>query len=177
MKKITEASNFQSLQDVLRGACDCNLANKNVGVGQNSLIHPRISTAGDIAVNGEIITVAASSSVFALTETTVPAYGGLAYVLCVSTASGSGTGYPTNALTSAQMSKASSVHGGSAPSNLLSSVDLVWPAIPAGEVPVGIYIITGNDSVHVAGSSTFSSATSDNATHTFKNIMNMTVNS
>lgn len=177
MKKITEASQFQALQDVLRGNCNMNLSIKSVGVGQNSLIHPALSDAGAIALNGDLIQVAASSSVFALQTTTVPAYGGCAFILCVNAASGSGVGYATNALTSTQMSKASSVTGGAAASNLLASEDLVWPEIPVTTVPVGIYIVTGNDSAHVAGSSTFSSASSDNATHTFKNILNLNKNS
>ena len=177
MKKITEASGFQELQDVLRGACNMNLSIKSVGTGQNSLIHPALSDAGPIALNGELIQVAASSSVFALEETSVPALGAAAFVLCVNAASGSGVGYATNVLTSTQMSKASSVTAGSDPVNFLASTDVVWPTIPVTTVPVGIYILTGADSVHVAGSNTFSHATSDNGTHTFKNILNMTRNS
>ena len=175
MKKIADASDFQSMRDVLKGACTMNLSNKGVYAGDETGIAPAVSTAGAVAINGTIITVAASSAVFALEEASVPAYGGVGYVLCAHQASGSGVGYATNVLTSAQMSSASSVTGSTDPLNFMASEDVVWPTIPDTTCPVGIYVCTGQDSTHVAGSSTFSLATSDNATHTFYQKMNLTV--
>ena len=187
---ISDATQFKALQDALRGGgCNVNLSNKNVNSGQNSLIHPSLSTAGAIALNGEIITVAASSSVFVLEETTVPAYGGVAFVCCVSTASGEGSGIPTNVLTSAQISEshsallsggmtsaAISTAGGPCYDVYMSPV-LSWPVIPVTTVPCGIYVIAAPDSAHVAGSNTFSEAVSDNAVTKYWQRMNMNFNS
>ena len=187
--KISEASQFKILQDALRGGgCNVNLANKNVNSGQNSLIHPSLSTAGAIALNGEIITVAASSSVFELEETTIPAYGGAAFVCCTAVAAGAGVGYATNVLTSAQISEshsallsdgmtsaAISTAGGPCYDVYMSPV-LSWPAIPVTTVPCAIYVIAAPDSAHVAGSNTFSEAVSDNAVTKYWQRMNMNFN-
>ena len=189
MKKITEATGFQELQNVLRGACNCNLSNKNVYAGQNSLIHPAVSTAGAIALDGEIITVAASSSVFELEETTIPALGGAAFVCCTNIAAGAGVGYATNVLTSAEISESHSAlissgmtsaqisTAGGPAYDVYKSPKLVYPDIPVTTVPCAVYVVAGADSAHVAGSNTFSAATSDGGTHGYFQRMNLTVNS
>lgn len=166
-RKIDEAFGFQAQVDCMTGACTMNLANKNVNAGQNSLIHPALSTAGDYAVNGVIATVAAASSIFPLEETVIPVYGAVGFVCCLNVA-GSGIGYATNVLTSVQVSEA----GGTC-ALVLASADLVMPTIPVTMCPVGIYVVKAGDSLHVAGSSTFSAATSDGGLHAYTQILNM----
>ena len=188
MNKITEASGFQELQDVLRGACNANLSNKIVYAGQNSLIHPAVSNAGPIALDGEIITVAASSSVFVLEETAIPALGGCAFICCTAVAAGAGVGLAANVLTSAEISESHSalLEGGLTSAQISTlggpaydvykSPKLVYPKVPITTVPCAVYAVAGADSAHVAGSNTFSEATSDNGIHGYFQRMNMTVN-
>jgi hypothetical protein len=168
-RKINQAFGFQAQIDCMTGACTMNLANKNIGSAQNSLIHPAISTAGDYAVNGVIYTVAASSTAFTLEETNIPIGGGAAFVCCLNaTGLTAGVGYASNVLTSAQVSEA----GGTC-ALVLASDDLVMPTIPATMCPLGIYVCVAGDSAHVAGSETFSACTSNSGTHAFTQILNM----
>lgn len=172
-RDITAASGFQAMIDVLKGATTINLANKNVGSAQNSLVDPAASTAGDYAINGVIATLAAaSSSLFALEDTVVPEYNGVAFVCCLN-AAGSGIGYATNVLTSAQMSTALVKNAGAACANLIVSDDIVWPTIPATMCPVGIYACVAGSVSHVSGSSSFSLITSATGSHAFTQLLNM----
>lgn len=165
-RKIDEATGFQALIDVLTGATTVNLGNKNVYSAQNSLVDPSMSTAGDFAVNGMVATKAAASSLFALEDTTIPIGAGCNFVLCLNTA-GSGIGYATNVLTSAQVSTAGS------PANVRDHTGIVWPAIAATMCPVGIYTVIAGSVSHVAGSSSFSLVDSASGSHLFTQILNM----
>ena len=190
-KKITEASGFKEMQDVLRGGCaNVNLATKGCGSGQNSLIQPSIDTTGNYAINGEIAAVTATSTFFTLEETALAAFEGVAFVLTIDDAATPlGRGHATNILTSAQISESHSalLSGGMTSAaistaggpgyDVLKSVDIVWPEVPTDECTLGIYAVAGADSAHTAGSHTFSHATSDGGTHKFFQRMNMVVNS
>lgn len=167
--KITDAVVHQPLRDVLRGLVTRNLANKNVWSAQNSLIVPSISTAGEYAVNGVIVTNAASSSAFPFSATkTVPVGGGLVAVCCLN-AAGSGIAYPSNVLTSAQVSTA-----GAGCANVLASDDLVLPDIPDTMCPVAVYTVAvGAGAAHVAGSHAFSQAISAGGSVAITNIMTL----
>ena len=168
----TDAFPFQAQQNIAKGCTTINLANKNVYSAQNSLIHPSMSTTGDYAVNGIIATGTASSTMFALENKTVGAYGGVAYVCCLN-AAGSGIGYATNVLTSEQMSSASSVTAGAATANLIASKDLTWPTIPATMCPVAIYGVVAGAVSHVSGSSSFSLVTSAGGSHAYTQLLNL----
>jgi hypothetical protein len=168
VNKINDAVQHQPLRDFLRGGVTQNLGNKNVYSAQNSLIHPSMSTAGDFAVNGVVATRAASSTMFTITPTvTIPIGAGAAFVCCLN-AAGSGIAYPTNVLTSAQVSSAG---GGCA--NILASDDLVMPAIPDTMCPVGIYTVAAGSVSHVAGSSSFSLVDSAAGSHLFTQRLNL----
>jgi hypothetical protein len=168
-RKIDEAFGFQAQVDCMIGACTINLAGKGVGSAQNSLIDPALVTAGDYAVNGVIYTVAASSSVFVLEDTSLAAGEAAGFVCCLpATGIAAGVGYATNVLTSAQVSTL----GGTC-ALVLASDDLVMPTIPATMCPMGIYVCVAGDSAHVAGSNTFSACTSDSGLHAFTQILNM----
>jgi len=169
---VNNAFQFEQEQRMMKGLININLSNKNVYAGQNSLVHPAISTAGAYGLNGAIIDVAATSTMFALEQTTIPAYGGAAFVCCLNAAS-SGIGYATNVLTSAQMSSASAANKGAACANLIASDDIEWPTIPDTMTPIAIYAVAAGDSAHVAGSETFSAATSNGASHAYTQIMNL----
>jgi len=168
-RKIDEAFGFQNQVDCMTGACTVNLANKNIGSAQNSLVNPALSTAGDYAVNGVIHTATASSTVFILADTTLAAGQAAGFVCCLNaTGITEGVGYATNVLTSAQVSTL----GGTC-ALVLASDDLVMPTIPATMCPMGIYVCIAGDSAHVAGSNTFSTCTSDGGLHAFTQILNM----
>lgn len=165
---ISKAVKHQALLDVLRGVANINLGNKNVQSAQNSLIDPSMSTTGDFAVNGIVVTRTASSSIFVITpDTTIPIGAGAAFVCCLN-AAGSGIAYPTNVLTSVQVSTAG---GGCA--NILASATLVMPDIPATMCPVGIYTVAAGSVSHVAGSSSFSLVDSAAGSHLFTQRLNM----
>src|SRR4030067_904507 len=84
---ISKAVKHQALLDVLRGVANINLGNKNVQSAQNSLIDPSMSTTGDFAVNGIVVTRTASSSIFVITpDTTIPIGAGAAFVCCLNAA-------------------------------------------------------------------------------------------
>lgn len=160
--KVFEAIQHQSIRDVLHGMTNINLGNKNVVSAQNSLVDPSMSTAGDYAVNGVIATKAAASSLFVITpDTIIPVGAGAAFVCCLNVA-GSGIAYPTNVLTSTQVSAA-----GAGCANILASSNLVMPTIPATMTPVGIYTVAAGTVSHVAGSSSFSLVTSAGGSHLF----------
>jgi hypothetical protein len=125
-----------------------------------------MSTTGDYAVDGVIYTKTASSSVFVLEDTTIAAYGACNFVLTLD-AAGSGVGRATNVLTSAQVSTA-----GATPATVLAAAANEWPEVPVTECVVGVYTVMAGDSAHVAGSNTFSEATSDGASHLFTNLLN-----
>lgn len=162
VNKVSNAEMHQAMRDVLHGLTNINLSNKNVYSAQNSLVDPSMSTAGDFGVNGVVATKAATSSLFAITpDTTIPIGAGAAFVCCLN-AAGSGIAYPTNVLTSAQVSTAG---GGCA--NILASADLVMPTIPATMTPVGIYTVAAGTVSHVAGSSSFSLVDSAAGSHLF----------
>lgn len=163
--KIDEAVAHQPLQDFLRGVVTHNLGNKTVYSAQNSLIDPSMSTAGDYCINGTAYTRAASSSLFALEDVTIPAGGGAAFVLCLN-AAGSGIGYKSNVLTSAQVSTA-----GAGCANALAAVTL--PDIPDTMCPVGIYTVVAGSVSHVAGSSTFSTVDSAGGSHLYTQKLHM----
>jgi hypothetical protein len=165
--RINNAVAHQPLRDFLRGAVTMNLASKGVVSGQNSLITPALSTAGNFAVNGVIVNATASSSMFPITHTTIPIGAGAAFVCCLN-AAGSGIAYPTNVLTSAQVSSAG---GGCA--NILASADLEMPDIPDTMCPVAIYTVAAGTVSHVAGSSSFSLVDSAGGSHLFTQILNM----
>ena len=168
-RKLDEAFGFQAQVDCMTGTCTMNLANKDVNAGQNSLVHPALSTAGEYAVNGVIYTATASSTVFTLESTSLAAGEAAGFVCCLNaTGITEGVGYATNVLTSAEVSTL----GGTC-ALVLASDDLIAPAIPATMCPVGIYVVVAGDSAHVAGSNTFSDATSDSGTHAYTQILNM----
>ena len=168
VRKINDAVQHQPLRDFLAGAVTLNLANKNCGSAQNSLINPSMSTAGDFAIEGKIYTRAASSSVFALEDTTVPIGGGMTFVLCLNSA-GSGIGYASDVLTSEQVSTAGAIASVQA-SNIL-------PDIPATMCPVGLYTVVAGSVSHVSGSSSFSLVDSAGGSHLFTQLMNMNTTS
>lgn len=158
--KVSNAFKHQAMLDVLKNLTNINLSNKNV-YGPTSLVDPSLSTAGDYAVNGVVATIAASSTVFALEDTVVPAYGGANFVLCLN-AAGSGIGYATNVLTSAEVSTA-----GGTPATVRDAATITWPSVPATMTPVGIYTVIAGTVSHVSGSSTFSLVTSATGSHLF----------
>lgn len=164
-RKIKEGHSFQATIDLMVGTSTMNLGNKNVNAGQNSLVHPALSTAGDFSVNGVIATVAASSTMFALQVTTVPAFGGMAYVCCLN-AAGSGIGYASNVMTSAQVSTA-----GATPAAIAAAV--VLPDIPATMCPVALYTVKAGSVDHISGSTTFSVVTSATGSHAYAQILNL----
>jgi hypothetical protein len=166
--KITEAVVHQPLRDLLRGLVTMNLATKGVWSAQNSLLCPSVSLAGDYAVNGVLVTNAASSSAFPIHGTpTVPIGGGLAAVCCFN-AAGSGIAYPTNVLTSAQVSA-----GGTGCANILANANLVMPEIPDTMCPVAIYTVAVGTVAHVAGSHAFSQAVSAGGSVAITQIMTL----
>lgn len=168
MNKIDEAFGFQNQVDCMVGACTINLANKNVCSAQNSLVNPSVSTAGEYAVNGVLVSNAAASSAFPITpDTTIPIGAGAAFVCCFN-AAGSGIAYPTNVLTSAQVSTL-----GATCAVVLASDDLIMPTIPVTMCPVGIYTTIAGTVSHIAGSSSFSLVTSSGGSHAFTQILNM----
>jgi hypothetical protein len=165
-RKITEATGFKEMSDILKATVTTNLAGKAVGSAQNSLVDPAMSTAGEFAINGVIYTRAASSSMFVLQDTTIPAFGAVNFVLTLDTA-GAGVGYPANVLTSAQVSAA-----GATPATVLAAAANVWPDVPATVCPVGIYTVMAGAVSHVSGSSSFSLVTSATGSHLFTQILN-----
>lgn len=168
VQKISDATMHQPMRDLMRALVTMNLANKNVYSAQNSLIEPSCSTAGAYTVNGVIVTNAASSSAFPITpDTTIPIGGGACFVCCYN-AAGSGIAYPTNVLTSAQVSTA-----GAGCANILASADIVWPTIPDTMCPVAIYTIAVGSVAHVAGSHAFSQAVSAGGSVLFTNIISL----
>lgn len=163
VNKINEAVVHQPLRDLLRGLVTYNPASKGVGSAQNSLVDPALVTAGSLVINGvHIATVAASSSFFALADTIIPAGGAATFVCCIN-AAGSGIGYASGVLTSAQVSTA----GGTAANAQASAV---LPAIPDTMCPVALYTTVAGSVSHVAGSSTFSTVTSAGGSHLFTQI-------
>lgn len=169
VRNVSEAFKHQAMLDVLHGVTNINLSNKNVYSAQNSLVEPSMSTAGDFAVNGVVATKAATSSLFALEDTTIAAYGAANFVLCLN-ASGSGIGYATNVLTSAEVSTA-----GGTPATVLAAEAIVWPTIPATMTPVGIYTVMAGAVSHVSGSSSFSLVDSAGGSHLFTQRLNMNI--
>jgi len=167
-RNISKAYAHQAMFDVLHGLTNINLGNKNVGSAQNSLVDPSMSTAGDFAVNGVIATKAATSSLFVLADTTIPAYGAANFVLCLNV-SGSGIGYATNVLTSAEVSTT-----GGTPATVLAATTIEWPTVPATMTPVGIYTVIAGAVSHVSGSSSFSLVTSAGGSHLFTQRLHMT---
>ncbi len=165
-RKTSQASEHKKLQDVLKATVTTNLGNKNCYSGQNSLIDPSLSTAGDFAVNGVVATRAASSSIFALEDTTIPINGAANFVLCLN-AAGSGIGYATNVMTSAEVSTA-----GGTPATVRDATSVSWPDIPDTMCPVGIYTCMAGSVSHVSGSSSFSLVDSAGGSHLFTQILN-----
>jgi len=165
-RNLTDAAlGFQALIDVLRSASmNYNMAAKGCVSGQNSLVDPALSTAGSFVVGGVFATAAASSSAFALEDTLVPAYNAVNFVLCLN-AAGSGIGYATNVMTSAQVSAA-----GGTPAAVLAASAITWPTIPITMTPVGIYTVIAGAVSHVSGSSSFSLVTSAGGSHLFTDI-------
>ena len=170
IRKVDEAFGFQAQQDILKAVHTWNPASKGVGSAQNSLVDPALVTAGSAVINGaHVATIAASSSFFALEDTQVPAYGGVNFVLCVN-AAGSGIGYATNVMTSAEISTAVADPEQSAstvPATVLDANAIVWPTIPVTMCPVGIYTVIAGAVSHVSGSSAFSAVDSAGGSHLF----------
>lgn len=159
--KINDAVVHQPLRDLLRGLTTFNLTPKGCVSAQNSLIDPALSTAGSFVVNGKFATVSASSSFFALEDTVIPIGGACTFVLCVN-AAGSGIGYASDVLTSAQVSTAGAIAS--------TQASVVLPDVPDTMCPVGIYTVVAGSVSHVAGSSTFSLVDSAGGSHLFTDI-------
>jgi hypothetical protein len=170
---IKDAVKHQPLQDLLRGLVTLNMADKGVWSAQNSLLCPSVSLATQYAVNGVIVTNAASSSAFPISDTpTVPVGGGMVAVCCFN-AAGSGIAYPGTVLTSAQVSTAG---GGCA--NILAFAQgsnatgsSLMPSIPDTMCPVALYTVAVGTVAHVAGSHAFSQAVAAGGSVAFTNIM------
>jgi hypothetical protein len=174
---INQAVVHQPLREFLQGTVNFNPVNKNVYSAQNSLADPSCSTAGAYCVGGIHCTNAASSSAFTLTDTSIPAYGGACFILCYN-ATGTGVGYPTNVLTSAQLSTHEITTAAGLLAILNKTIDtygiaLQTPNIPSTQCPVGIYTVIAGAVSHVAGSSTFSAVDSAGGSHLFTNIMTL----
>ena len=165
-RDIKVASGFQAMQDVLKAFTSHNMGNKNCYSAQNSLVDPSMSTAGDYVVGGAVKTKAAASSLFALQDQSIPKGGGCNFVLCLN-AAGSGIGFKTNVLTSAQVSAAGAI------ASLLTDANVEWPAIDMDTYcPVGIYTVIAGSVSHVSGSSSFSLVDSAGGSHLFTQIAN-----
>lgn len=169
-RKIKEATGFQEMQDVLRHFATVNPTTKGVGSAQNSLIDPAYITEGGVIIKGAFVaSAAASSSFYALEDTLVPAYGGVNFVCCQN-AAGSGIGYATNVMTSAEISTAVADANQSAatvPATVLDANAITWPTIPNTMCPVAIYTVIAGSVSHVSGSSSFSLVTSAGGSHLF----------
>jgi len=168
-RKINQAFGFENQVDCMIGACTMNLGTMDVYAGQNSLVHPAVSTAAQYAVNGVLCAATASSTVFTLEETVIPVGGAAVFVCCLPAAGiSAGVGYATNVLTSAQVSTL-----GATCAVVLASDLIELPTIPVTACPVALYTVVAGDVSHISGSSTFSVITSAGGSHAYTQIMNL----